>query len=246
MTRLTLPASVIGLCLCAPHSEAAEQADRWTQTAYVYAMGAAIEGDAQIGILPRLSVDLDKSDVFDALHMGGMLAYEVQNNRWSFMVDATYMDLGWRASASRGNAGANLYIDQLTVMATAGYRFAPYAQVTLSAAYFDLNSELNLRILQRDAQVSRGASWTDGLIGMRLSFPIGEKWSYHLRGDIGGGGSDLTWHVATTFRRSVSDRFDWYFGYRVLSYDFGEGAGRTFQRYELMQHGPGLGVAFSF
>jgi hypothetical protein len=81
---------------------------------------------------------------------------------------------------------------------------------------------------------------------MRVSLPIGEKWSYNLRGDIGRGGSDLTWHVATTFRRRVNDRFDWYLGYRVISYDYSEGTGRSFQRYELMQHGPGVGVAFSF
>lgn len=246
MNPLTLPATVIGLYLCMPEAVADERVDRWRQTAYVYMMGAAIEGDAQVGILPPLSVDLDKSDVFDALRMGGMLAYEVQNNRWSFMLDATYMDLGWRASGRRGNAGVSLYLDQLTVMATMGYRFAPYAEVTLSAAYFDLDSELNLRILQRNAQVTRGASWTDGLVGMRVSLPIGEKWSYNLRGDIGGGGSDLTWHIATTLRRRVNERFDWYVGYRVLSYDYSEGSGRTFQRYELRQHGPGLGVAFSF
>ncbi|WP_342316701.1 hypothetical protein [Lysobacter sp. FW306-1B-D06B] len=244
---LSITASATALCLCMPaRAQDVEARDSWKQTVYIYAMGAAIEGDAQIGILPPLSVELDKSDVLDALRMGGMVAYRIDNGLWSFSTDVTYMDLGWRASGPRGNVGGSLYLDQLTVMATGGYRFAPYAEVLLSAAYFDLDSELNVRVLQQTAQARRGASWTDGLIGMRASFPIGEKWSYNVRGDIGGGGSDLTWHFLTTFRRGVNDRFDWYFGYRVLSYDYSEGQGRTFQHYELMQHGPLIGVAISF
>jgi len=246
MKRMTLPAITIGLLLCAPEAGAVEPDDRWKQTIYIYGMGVAIEGDATIGNLPTVSPDLGISDVFDALRMGGMLAYEVNNGQWSFTADATYMDLGWRASGPRGNVGGSFYVDQTTLMLTGGYRFAPYAEVLLSAAYFDLNSELNVRVLGLNAQAKRGASWTDGLVGMRVSFPIGDKWSYNLRGDIGAGGSDLTWQVLTTFRRTVNDRFDWYFGYRVISYDYSEGQGRTFQHYELMQHGPGIGVAFSF
>lgn len=247
MKRLSLPFCIIAIILCMAETRAAESPDDWAQTVYIYGIGAAIEGDAQIGAnLPPLSVDLSSSDVLDALRMGGMVAYEVKNDVWSFTTDATYMDLGWSASAPRGAVGGSLKLDQLTVMATGGYRFAPYAEVLLSAAYFDLDSDLTIRVRQLTARPGRSASWTDALVGLRMSFPIGEKWTYNLRGDIGGGGSDLTWHVASTVRRKVNDSFDWYLGYRVLSYDYSDGTGPNFQHYELMQHGPGVGVAFTF
>lgn len=206
-----------------------------------------MEGDAQIGNLPPLSVSLDTSDILDALRMGGMVAYRVDNGLWSFNADVTYMDLRWSASGQRFPAAGSLQLDQLTAMATVGYRFAPYAEALFSLAYFDLNADLEVMVLRQTARARRGASWTDPLIGMQISVPLGEKWSYNLRGDIGsGGGSDLTWHVTTTLRRRIDERFDWYFGYRALAYDYSNGTGPNFQRYDLTQHGPEIGVAFSF
>jgi len=40
--------------------------------------------------------------------------------------------------------------------------------------------------------------------------------------------------------------FSWYFGYRYISYDYETGNGINFQHYDLQQHGPGIGVAWSF
>jgi hypothetical protein len=237
----------IALALPASSILAAESDEAWRHTVHVYGMGAAIEGDAAIGSL-TLPVEVSISELFDALRMGGMAAYRLENGTWSFTTDVTYMDLGWDAETQAGRAGGKLRVDQLTAMATLGRRLGPHAEVLFSLAYFDVSTDIEVRVLQQTLGASRSASWVDPLVGLQYSVPINDKWTYTLRGDVGGFGvgSELTWHVATTVRRKVNDRVSWYAGYRVIAYDYREGSGPGTQRYDLTQQGPGLGLAISF
>lgn len=231
----------------APLAQAQDNSSEWRQTVFVYGMGAAIDGDAQVGPL-RVPVDLGVSDFFDALNMGAMLAYRIENDLWSFGGDVTYMDLGWSKTTQQGRASAGLDVDQVTVMATVGRRLAPQLEVLFSLAYFDVSADLRLRVLQQVATASRDADWVDPLVGLNYETPISSRWRFTLRGDIGGFGvgSDLTWHALTKFTYQQSDRFTWYLGYRAIAYDYEDGQGLDFQHYDLVQHGPGAGIAFSF
>jgi hypothetical protein len=247
MKTLSRAILATGLALCGSTALAGEGDGSWNHTVHLYGMGAAIEGDAQIGPL-ALPVDVSISELFDALRMGGMAAYRADNGTWSFTGDVTYMDLGWRASTAADRAGGELRVDQLTVMATVGRRISPHVEVLASAAYFDVDTALEVRVLQQSRRATRQASWVDPLVGMQYSVPVGDKWTYTLRGDVGGFGvgSKFTWHVATVMRRQVTDTFDWYVGYRVIAYDYSEGSGVDRMHYDMTQHGPGVGVAFSF
>jgi hypothetical protein len=226
---------------------AQDTADEWRQTFYLYGMGAAIDGDAQIGPL-TVPVDLSISDLFSALDLGGMAAYRVENGTWSFSGDVTYMDLGWSKATQQGRAEAGLDVEQLTVMGTVGRRVSPRLEALFTLAYFDLSADLSLRVLQQQASASRDADWVDPLVGLRYRLPIGGKWTFDLRGDVGGFGigSDLTLHGWVTFVRQNSPTFSWYVGYRYIAYDYETGSGINFQHYDLQQHGPGIGLAWSF
>lgn len=230
-----------------PPAIAQETSGDWKQTVFLYGMGAAIEGDAQLGNLSA-PVDLSMSNLFDALEYGGMAAYRLENDTWSFTTDATYMALGWQGEAPAVGARGNLDIDQLTVMATAGWKISPRLEALLTAAYFDLSADLTLRLPNRTLAASRSADWVDPLVGFHYAQPFAGKWTFDLRGDIGGFGvgSDLTWHVMTFVRRQNTDAFSWYVGYRVIAFDYESGQGQSYQRYDLKQHGPGIGVALAF
>lgn len=247
MKKFSRAMLVIALALPASTVLAAQGDDTWRHTVHVYGMGAAIKGDATIGSL-TLPVEVSISDMFDALRMGGMAAYRVENGTWSFTTDVTYMDLGWDAETQAGRAGGKLRVDQLTAMATLGRRLGPHTEALFSLAYFDVSTDIEVRVLQQTLGASRSASWVDPLVGLQYSVPINDKWTYTLRGDVGGFGvgSDLTWHMATTLRRQVNDRFTWYVGYRVIAYDYREGSGLQAQRYDMTQQGPGVGLAISF
>lgn len=231
----------------APPVLAQEASGDWKQTVFIYGMGAAIEGDAQIGNL-ALPVDLSMSDLFDALEFGAMAAYRVENEIWSFTADVTFMGLGWQESGPQAQVRGDLDIDQLTLMTTVGRRITPNLEGLVSLAYFDLSADLEIQLPNQVARASRGADWVDPLIGLHYSVPFADKWLFDLRGDIGGFGigSDLTWQLMTVVRRQNTDTFGWYFGYRAIGYDYETGQGQNYQRYDLIQHGPGIGIAFSF
>lgn len=240
-------AAVLALTLCAPTTQAQETSGDWKQTVFLYGMGAAIDGDAQIGPL-ELPVDMSISDLFDALRFGAMAAYRVENDVWSFEGDVTYMNLGVNQNGPREKVRGELGTEQLTVMASAGRRITPHLEGLLSLAYFNLSNDLEVRVLEQRLRASRDADWVDPLIGLAYAVPFAEKWTYSLRGDIGGFGvgSDLTWHLLTTVRRQNTDRFSWYVGYRVISFDYETGKDINYQRYNLTQQGPLAGIAISF
>jgi hypothetical protein len=232
----------------APLAQAQQDPGAWRQTVFLYGMGAMIEGDAQVGPL-QVPVDASLSDFFDNLKFGAMAAYRIENDQWSFTGDATYMNLGQSQSTQQNRASAGLDVEQFTFMATAGRHVTPHLEALLSLAYFDVSADLRVRVLQQVRTVSRSASWVDPLIGLNYEAPLGQKWRFTLRGDIGGGldsGADLTWHALTRFTYQSSERFGWYVGYRAISYDYEDGQGRNYQHYDLTQHGPGLGMAVSF
>lgn len=240
--------SIAVLCAAfAPVTQAQQDPGEWRQTVFLYGMGASIEGDAKIGGL-AVEVDSGLSDFFDALKFGAMAAYRIENDQWSFTGDLTYMNLGQSKTTQQGRASASLDVEQFTAMATAGRRIAPNLEALVSLAYFDIAADLRVRLLQQVATASRDASWVDPMVGFNYDVPVGQKWRYTLRGDLGvfGVGSDLTWHALTKVTYQSSERFGWYVGYRAIAYDYEDGAGRNYQRYDLTQHGPGLGIAISF
>jgi len=228
-------------------AQAESSAGDWRQTVFLYGMGATIGGDAQIGPL-QVDVDVGMSDFFDKLKFGAMAAYRIENDEWSFTGDLTYMNLGAGQSTQQDRASVRLDTEQMTAMATVGRRVAPSLEALLSLAYFDVSTDLRVRVLQQERTASRDASWVDPLLGLNFEIPVSGKWRFTLRGDIGGFGvgSDLTWHALTKFTYQQSDRFTWYLGYRAIAYDYEDGQGLDYQHYDLVQHGPGAGIAFHF
>jgi hypothetical protein len=210
-------------------------------------MGAAIDGTAQIRDI-EVPVDLSITDLFDNLEMGAMAAYRMENDTWSISGDVTYMELGGKGSTQAGRLRADLDVDQLTVMGTLGRRISPKTEVLFSLAYFDLSTDVEVRLLDRSRQASAGVDWVDPAVGLQYVTELSDKWSFTARGDIGGFsiGSDLLLHGYLTLQRRQTDRFGWFVGYRLISYDYEEGNGTNYQRYDLTQQGPGAGIMFRF
>lgn len=247
MRRLFSAVAACVALVAATTTQAQEASSDWKQTVFIYGMGAAIDGTAQIGNL-ELPVDMSISDLFDALKFGAMAAYRIENDVWSFEGDVTYMNLGVDQSGPREKVRGELDTEQLTVMATAGRRISPYVEGLFSLAYFDLSNDLEVQVLNQRQRASRDADWIDPLVGLACAVPFAGKWTYSLRGDIGGFGvgSDLTWQVLTTVRRQNTELFGWYIGYRAIGFDYEDGQGRNYQRYDLTQQGPLAGISFSF
>jgi hypothetical protein len=235
------------LCGCAPAAHAAE--GEWEQTLIVYAMGAAIDGDATIGDL-TVSVDLGISDVFDALEMGGMLAYRADNGTWSFTADTTFMGLGATAETERGRVKGDIDLDQFTFMGTVGRRLTPGLEALFTLSYIDLSTDLKVTGPLETRTASESASWVDPMLGLLYSAPFAEHWHFGLRGDVGGFGlgSEFSYQVLANVRWQASDTFGVVAGYRLIGFDFEDGnkGSRNYERYDLTEQGPLLGLTISF
>jgi hypothetical protein len=227
----------------------AEDAE-WRHTAFVYGMGAALDGDAYVGPL-HVPVDMSISDLFDALEFGAMAAYRVQNDTWSFTGDATYMGLGGTGRGPRqGLIKGDVDIDQTTFMATVGRRVTPALEVLFSLGYLDLSTDVKVTstgpagIVKTKA--STGADWVDPAVGLQYNVPVGSDWRVNLRGDVGGFGvgSDLFYQLLANLRWQANDRFGVAFGYRLIAFDYEEGNknGPHYQRYDLVEQGPFIGM----
>lgn len=225
----------------------------WEHTVFIYGMGAAIDGEAQIGSL-KVPVDVSISELFDALEFGAMGAYRADNGTWSFTVDATVMRLGGTSKTERGLVKGDLDVDQTTLMGTVGWRWTEHLEALFSLTYFDLSNDLAVRVTNpitgvvTRAEASKGASWVDPLVGLQYNVPIGDAWRFNLRGDIGGFGvgSDQSYHLLANFRWQANDTIGVVFGYRVIGFDYEDGKDRNYQRYDLTQQGPLVGVSISF
>ena len=91
-------------------------------------------------------------------------------------------------------------------------------------------------------------SWFDPFIGARLTTHAGERWTFTLRGDIGGFGigSDFAWQLHPEAEFALSPTVSLTGGYRLLGMDYEEGSGLDRFAYDVRTFGVQLGVALHF
>ena len=250
--------SAVAACVAlvaATTTQAQEASSEWKQTVFIYGMGAAIDGDVQLGNL-ELPIDMSISDVFDALEMGAMGAYRADNGTWSFTLDATFMGLGGTATSQRDIVKGDMDMDQMTLMGTVGRRLTPNLEGLFSLSWFDLSTDLELttRNPLTGAETTRtagdDASWIDPMIGLQYNAPFADDWRFNLRGDIGGFGigSDLSYQLLANVRWQANETIGVVFGYRLIGFDYEDGrkGDRDYQRYDLTEQGPLVGMTISF
>ncbi len=165
-------------------------------------------------------------------------------------------------------------VEQLTVELGAGYALGQWGtagttgftalDVFAGARYWrqevdlsvDVSADLNilgLAISGNRAFARSGAvDWVDPFIGARLSHQLAPGEEIVLRGDIGGfgAGSDFTWQAIATYNRHLCDfagmPIDAYLGYRAISVDYQQGSGLKEYEYDVIQHGPVVGLTSHF
>jgi hypothetical protein len=111
-----------------------------------------------------------------------------------------------------------------------------------------------LDVISASEAVARSGAvqWIDPFIGARLRYypaPGEELW---VRGDIGGfgAGSKFTWQAMAAYNWFLCTHgaltLDGYLGYRALSVDYEDGSGTSRYVFDVVQHGPVVGVTGRF
>jgi hypothetical protein len=121
---------------------------------------------------------------------------------------------------------------------------------------FDLATTLDIgdltRVGGRGLARSGAVSWADPFVGARLRLAVAPGQEFILRGDVGGFGvgSNFSWQAIAGYSFDFAVRngvtFSGVLGYRALYVDYAQGEGRRRYEFDMLQHGPILGVSMRF
>ena len=249
---------VIGLVCPMAYGEGPNKTDsdewRFSITPYLWAVG--LNGDMTVKGVDS-DVDENFSDILSNLDIALEAHFEVWKGKWGGFFDGTYVKL----KTDAGTTG-NIDITSTIGLVDFGgfYRVGTWPvgspenkgrslsfDALVGGRYTDLKVKFDP---DRLPSFDQDKSWTDLIVGGRMIFDFSEKWSFILRGDIGGfgisGSSDFTANgiglVGWTFHPSWTLMG----GYRALYQDYETGSGSNEFKYDVTTHGPILGLTYAW
>lgn len=119
---------------------------------------------------------------------------------------------------------------------------------------FDLATTVDIGDLGfgRNIAIARSGTvdWLDGFVGARMRLAVAPGHEIVLRGDVGGGGSKFSWQGIAAYGFDFAERngvtYSGLVGYRALYVDYAQGEGRRRYAFDMLQHGPVLGLSLRF
>ena len=198
---------LLGAVILAAPSTSVAASDGWEFDLTIYMLGAGLDGDVTVkGV--EAEADVSFSDILDNMELGFMSMLQARNGQWAIHGDVIFLALGLTEDFKRsfGPVTAEVTGDidtDLTILELdGGYYFSDRFELLLGARYVRLDGTVEVRTQNfGDFQGEGDKSWVDPLVGARVILPIGEKWSFIGRGDVGGFGvgSDLAWNAVAAF-----------------------------------------------
>jgi hypothetical protein len=86
----------------------------------------------------------------------------------------------------------------------------------------------------------------DVFLGARYRLPLGDRWSFSLRGDYGFGDSDGTLNLLAGIALHINDTFGMTLGYRHATIEFEDDVEGVTETTEISLSGPYVGAMFRF
>lgn len=257
-TSIFIPLLLMGIGASSVASSA--ESDGWQFEATPYLFAAAMDG--KIGVRGVTSaVDASFGDIADNLDQGFMGLFTARKGRWSYDLEGVYMKLADEGSKSVNGPFGEVIVDgalevtsRMTIyQGSVSYRVLDeITAVDLVGAlrYLKLETDANVAITTTPAIVFPGGansasgsdSWTDVVVGVRALRALNEQWSLMGYGDVGGGGSDLTYQIMFGANWAFAGNFAVKAGYRLLDWDYEDG-GTT---WDITASGPYLGLGIQF
>lgn len=126
-----------------------------------------------------------------------------------------------------------------------------YQKLDLS---LDIATTVNLGdlLIGRGRAIARSGSvdWIDAFAGMRARVSLAPNHHLEFRGDLGAGGSKFTWQAlaayAYDFKTTNGVTYSAVIGYKALYVDYVQRSGPSRYEFDMLQHGPVLGMSVRF
>jgi hypothetical protein len=242
----------------------ATKASGWTFEVTPYLWLPALDGDVTVrGHTASVDVSIGEfiETIFDSFQFAAMGRMEARRGPLVFTLDLLYLSLEDEDSNALGGE-TEVDFSQLLVEFGAGYRLGdgplgrrPWprlsVEVLVGGRYVNLDSGLEITSTGPPGirvDVDQSVDWLDPFVGARLRLAVSRPLAFVVRGDAGGFGvgSDLTWNLVAILQYHTSPKVALEAGYRVLDIDYEQGSGTDRFVYDVVTHGPILGISFRF
>jgi hypothetical protein len=257
------------LLACATVVNAAEEKpdDKWHFAITPYIWLPSLSGSMKLETPPGFgsgNLGYGPGDYLEYLDFVGMLDFQMQKGRWTFLADIMYVDFSGNQTAQFPGAlpgGGEWTVDadwglQALIFELAG----AYSVFRNENMNFDLLAGVRYASIEGDVSLdiigplpgwvssrtfSETESFVDPIVGFKGKFELGKKWYFPYYFDIGGFGidSDLTLQAYAGIGYHFADWFSMALGYRYLYYDFGDDSKLV---EDLNLYGATLGFNFTF
>jgi hypothetical protein len=249
--RLRLAVSVAALCLGPgiPARAALAQADgEWHVSLTPYVWLAGING--RLGFADGIAdVDLSFGDVLDKRDITVRALLEAQRNRWWARLDITYISMSDEKAIEEGSGGDVIFEhDQTILQPELGYTIYEMENgggidLLVGGRYWHPKLDVTSSAATGSVNIASGSrSWFDGTVGARVRVSPAPRWHLAATGDVGAGGSKLTWQATGAAGFDVSTCCSLIGAYRHLDVDYD----RDQLIYDTYMSGFALGLGIRF
>jgi hypothetical protein len=241
--------AVMILALAAPVAAQAPAPDDWRFELVPYGWFAGMSGNVGAGAHEAYT-SASFTDICHNLDSGFMAHFGAQKGRWGFIVDPIYINLGASVRTPYGWK-VKINVEQFLMGFEGVYRAYEKEgnsfDILFGGRYNALKNDLTPSgVPYNSYHFSKG--WVDPMVGFRSRFDLGRKWTFGIRGDIGGFsvGSKLAWDAMAYFDVRTSKHVSFNLGYAIVATDYESGSGENRFLYDVRMDGPFVGVAFNF
>lgn len=250
-----IPSIIAAAMILTPVAAVAEEEWSFSLSPFLWMM--SLDGSAVVNGNP-VDVAVGFDTLFENLNMGAMVDMRAHRGKFGGFVNIAY----GKVSADETGPGG-----LVTTSISSGLTFiefgASYALDAMSLGDGDATVTLEpyagarYTLISLDASVNSFAGsvdmkWFDPIIGMRSYWRFSDRWQALVGGDVGGFGvgSDFAWQAIAIagYDFDVMGTRDGtaFLGYRAIGQDYGDGSGAEREEWNVITHGPVLGISVRF
>ncbi|MCP4766513.1 MAG: hypothetical protein GY875_09590 [Gammaproteobacteria bacterium] len=217
------PALLILLFSLATTSVSAEEEWQINWTPYLWAANLSASMDFGMG---SVGADLDFSDILDKLEGTYMHYLEFRKGRWGIANEIIYLNIAdSKKGPIAGIVEADADLKQSVIDLVATYHTGNDENTMLYGGLRYINADAGVvttsDLPPQNMELNTQKDWTNLLVGVRQAFPLSDKWSLAVKGDIATDFDDEQSYALTLGANYYMTKLlDLKFGYRYMQVEY--------------------------
>lgn len=223
--------------------------NEWQFAVTPYFWAAGLSGKVSQSRSPVIDIHADFDKLFDNLDFGAMLIGDARKGRYSVFGDLIYTKIGTQGNTPRGLLASSADVKTSTFAGLLGMGYSvlensPHQlDVVAGLRVWSVDTDITLKGAHLNGRTrSDGATWVDGLVGVRGNYVLSSKYYLTGWGLIGAGGAEADWDVGLGIGYNISKNVSAAIGYRALGVDYSSGG----FKFDAVLQGPMAGLTIRF